>query len=333
VATGGAPPTGPFAAGARDDGSRAGGGRVVLFGEALIDLAPRDGLLLPLPGGSPYNVAVGLGRLGVPTSFVGPTGNDGFGDLLRSRLAEAGVDLASAPTVDAPTTLAVVHLDEQARASYGFYLTATSAAAVRPDGLPRLDGAVAVHLSLGALTLDTEPAGTAFTALIHREAGHRTVSLDPNVRPSVIADLPSYARRIDALVARCDLVKVSDEDLALLHPDEPPAAVARRWVRSGPAAVVVTRGANGALGLTAEGDEVEVPGEDVDVVDTVGAGDAFTSGLLAALHDRGLLERDRLRDVGIGDLRASIHAAVHVAAVTCTRAGSDPPSRDELHAR
>jgi fructokinase len=305
-------------------------GRIVVVGEALIDLAPRDGMLLPLPGGSPYNVAVGLGRLGVPTSFAGPIGSDGFARLLRSRLVDAGVDLSPSATVDAPTTLAVVHLDEDARASYGFYLTATSAAALRPDVLPDLDDAVAVHLSLGALTLDTEPAGTAFTALLHREAGRRTVSLDPNVRPSVIGDLAVYSRRIEALVARCDLVKVSDEDLQLLHPEEPPTQVARRWVRSGPAAVVVTRGSDGAFGVTAEGEEVEVAGEDVTVVDTVGAGDAFTSGLLGGLHDRGSLERDRLRDLGAGDLRAAMEAAVHIAAVTCTRAGADPPHRAEL---
>jgi fructokinase len=305
-------------------------GRVVVAGEALIDLAPRDGTLVPLPGGSPYNVAVGLGRLGTPTAFLGHRSTDGFGRLLAARLEAAGVALDTTSPTDDPTTLAVVHLDDQGRASYGFYLDGTSAAGLREDELPDLDGALAVHLSLGAITLDTRPAGAAFTALVDREAGHRTVSLDPNVRPSVIADLPAYARRLDALITRCDLVKVSDEDLALLHPDEPPADVARRWVRSGPAAVVVTRGADGAFGLTAEGDDVEVPGEDVDVVDTVGAGDAFTAGLLAALHARGLLERDRLRDLGVGDLRAAMEAAVHVAAVTCTRPGADPPTAAQL---
>jgi fructokinase len=305
-------------------------GRIVVAGEALIDLAPRDGLLVPLPGGSPYNVAVGLGRLGAPTSFLGHRSTDGFGRLLATRLEAAGVSLDATTITDEPTTLAVVHLDDQGRASYGFYLDGTSAAGLRVEELPDLGDAVAVHLSLGAITLDTEPAGAAFTALVERESGRRTVTLDPNVRPSVIADLPGYATRLERVVSRCDLVKVSDEDLALLHPDEPAAEAARRWARSGPRAVVVTRGPDGAFGVTAEGVEVAVGGEDVEVVDTVGAGDAFTSGLLDALDRRGRLAREGLRDLDATDLREAVATAVHVAAVTCTRAGSDPPSRAEL---
>jgi fructokinase len=306
------------------------GARIVVVGEALVDLAPRNGLLVPLPGGSPYNVAVGLGRLGTSTAFLGRRSTDGFGRLLTARLEEAGVALDPTSLTDAPTTLAVVHLDEEARASYGFYLSGTSAAGLRAEQLPDLADATAVHLSLGAVTLDTEPAGAAFVALVAREAGRRTVTLDPNVRPSVIADLAGYAERLEATVARCDLVKVSDEDLALLHPEEPAVDVARRWAGSGPAAVVVTRGPHGALGLTAAGAEVDVPGEEVEVVDTVGAGDAFSSGLLDALDRQGDLERDRLRRLGSDGLRSAVEAAVHVAAVTCTRPGADPPRRSEL---
>jgi fructokinase len=306
------------------------GARIVVVGEALVDLAPRNGLLVPLPGGSPYNVAVGLGRLGTSTAFLGRRSTDGFGRLLTARLEEAGVALDPTSLTDAPTTLAVVHLDEEARASYGFYLSGTSAAGLRAEQLPDLADATAVHLSLGAVTLDTEPAGAAFVALVAREAGRRTVTLDPNVRPSVIADLAGYAERLEATVARCDLVKVSDEDLALLHPEEPAVDVARRWAGSGPAAVVVTRGPHGALGLTAAGAEVDVPGEEVEVVDTVGAGDAFSSGLLDALDRQGDLERDRLHRLGSDGLRSAVEAAVHVAAVTCTRPGADPPRRSEL---
>jgi fructokinase len=303
---------------------------VIVVGEALVDLAPRDGLLLPLPGGSPYNVAVGLGRLGTSASFLGPRSSDGFGQLLTAPLAAAGVSLDLSTLTDAPTTLAVVHLDADARASYGFYLEGTSAAALRQEDLPDLGDATAIHLSLGAVTLDTRPAGAAFSALLARESGQRTITLDPNVRPSVIDDLAAYAQRLAAVVARCDLVKVSDEDLALLYPDESALDVARRWVASGPAVVVVTRGPDGALGLLDGGDEVDVAGEEVDVVDTVGAGDAFTSGLLDALARQGSLERAALRTIGRDALRSTIEAAVHVAAVTCTRPGADPPTRQEL---
>jgi fructokinase len=307
--------------------------QVIVVGEALVDLAPRDGLLLPLPGGSPYNVAVGLGRLGTPASFLGPRSTDGFGQLLTARLVDAGVSLELSTPTAAPTTLAVLHLDDHARASYGFYLEGTSAAGLREEDLPDLSDATAIHLSLGAVTLDTDPAGATFAALIAREAGRRTITLDPNVRPSVIDDLAAYSDRLAAIVARCDLVKVSDEDLALLHRDEPAIDVARRWLASGPAAVVVTRGPDGAIGLTGGGEEVDVPGERVEVVDTVGAGDAFTSGLLDALARQGSLERDALRTIGRDALGSAIEAAVHVAAITCTRPGADPPSRDEIVAR
>jgi fructokinase len=305
---------------------------VVVAGEALIDLAPDGDRLRPLPGGSPYNVAVGLGRLGTSVGYLGRCSTDGFGHLLTHRLAEAGVALDAVVGTNDPTTLAVVHLDDDARATYGFYLAGTSAAGLTGAALPDLGDATALHVSLGAVTLDTDPAGAAFRTLLIREAGRRTVSLDPNVRPSVIADLPGYARRLGELIATCDLVKVSDEDLTLLYPGEDPAVVARRWVDAGPVAVVVTRGPDGAVGWLADGTEVEVAGVAVEVVDTVGAGDAFTSGLLDALAGAGRLERTQLRSVRADELRDALRAAVRVAAVTCTRAGADPPTRDELAA-
>jgi fructokinase len=305
-------------------------GTVAVVGEALIDLAPRNEALVPLPGGSPYNVAVGLGRLGTPVRYLGPRSTDAFGTLLTERLRDAGVDLDGSTRTGAPTTLAVVHLDEDRRATYGFYLAGTSAVALDPAALPDLGDATALHLSLGAVTFATDGAGPALAALLEREHGRRTLSLDPNVRPGVIDDLAGYARELEDRLAGCDLVKVSDEDLALLHPDADPRSVARDWVQRGPAAVVVTRGPDGAVGFTAEGDVVGVPGEDVEVVDTVGAGDAFTAGLLDELRRRDRLERDRLRDIGVGDLRAAMAAAVHVAAITCTRPGADPPTRRDL---
>ena len=302
---------------------------IVVAGEALIDLAPRDGLLLPLPGGSPYNVSVGLGRLGCQAAFLGPLSRDGFGQMLAERLAAEGANLDLAPRTDEPTTLAVVHLDDQARASYGFYLDGTSAPGLTKEQTSILPPDAALHVSFGAVTLETPTAGPALLDLLVSERDVRLTSLDPNVRPSVIADLPAYAGHMDALVADVGLVKVSDEDLHLLHPDTAPLEVARRWASSGPALVVVTLGPDGGIALRADGSDVEIAGEPVEVLDTVGAGDAFTSGLLAWLADHGHLSRDALRQLSDDALGAALRQAVQVAAITCTRAGSDPPRRAE----
>jgi fructokinase len=309
---------------------------IVVAGEALIDLAPRDGLLLPLAGGSPYNVAVGLGRLGRKTRYLGGLSGDAFGVMMADRLSADGVDLSLAPRFEEPTTLAVVHLDDAGRATYGFYLDGTAAALLDDAHLPALPEGAALHVSLGAIGFAHTPTGRALATLLRREAGRRLTSLDPNVRPLVFdqaGDVASYAHLLDEVVTRLDLVKVSDEDLQQLHPELGGwHAVARRWARSGPAVVVVTRGPDGAVALTADGREVTVPGERVEVVDTVGAGDAFTSGLLAWLDREGVADRAALSSLDGAALEAALTYARRVAAITCTRAGSDPPRADEVTA-
>ena len=307
---------------------------IVVAGEALIDLAPRDGLLLPLPGGSPYNVAVGLGRLGARTHYLGGLSTDAFGDLMAERLLAEQVDLEFSPRLDAPTTLAVVHLDEHGRASYGFYLEATSAAALTTGDLPALPDGAALHVSLGAIGLAHEPAGHCLGRLLADARGQRVTILDPNVRPVVFdqaGGVAAYAARMDEVVAGVDLVKVSDEDLLTLHADDTdPLEVARRWAAGGPALVVVTRGPDGATAVRAGRPDVEVPGEDVEVVDTVGAGDAFTAGLLAWLDEHDRLTRPALDALDDEAIAAALRFARRVAAITCTRAGADPPRRDQL---
>jgi len=307
---------------------------IVVAGEALVDLAPREGLLLPLPGGSPYNVAVGLGRLERTTSYLGGLSTDAFGQRMADRLAEESVDLSLSPRLDAPTTLAVVHLDEEGRASYGFYLEGTAAALVDADHLPTLPQGASLHVSLGAIGFAHEPTGRALAGLLERGTGGRLTSMDPNVRPLVFEQaggVAAYARIMDRVVAATDLIKVSDEDLEQLHPAAGGwHAVASRWAASGPALVVVTRGPDGAVALTPDGREVSVPGEHVEVVDTVGAGDAFTSGLLAWLDRQGVTDRAALAALDDDTLRAGLAYARRVAAITCTRAGSDPPRADEV---
>lgn len=311
--------------------------RIVVAGEALVDLVPEsDGRLRPLPGGSPFNVAVGLGRLGVPAGLLGPLSTDGFGDLLAERLAAADVRPLPAERTARPTTLAMVHLDADGHASYAFYLDGTSATGMSGADLSSAGAedpaatTAALHVSLGAVTLTAAGTGQLLAELIDARASRPLVSLDPNVRPAVMGEPAAERSAIARAVASSDVVKVSDEDLAALHPDRDPLAVAGDWARSGPELVVVTRGAEGATALRADGGTLTVAGVPVDVVDTVGAGDAFTSGLLAALDAHALLDRRALRDVTPDALRSVLAFAGRVAAITCGRRGADPPTRDEV---
>jgi fructokinase len=311
--------------------------RIVVAGEALVDLVPDAATdaqrrLRPLPGGSPFNVAIGLGRLGIEAGYLGPLSDDGFGDLLVARLDEADVTRELAGRSPLPSSLAMVHLDAAGHASYRFYLSGTSATSLTMDDVASLDTSSALHVSLGALTFATPTTGPVLAALARDAARRPFVSLDPNVRPHVIADRDAAARTMDEVVAHVDVVKVSDADLEALFPGQDPLAVAGRWARSGPVLVIVTRGAQGAVAVRREGGTLTVASPKVDVVDTVGAGDAFSSGLLAALDGHGALARDVLVTLPASELDAAMRFAAEVAALTCTRAGADPPRRDEVEA-
>ena len=310
---------------------------ITVAGEALVDLvADADGRLRRLPGGSPYNVAVGLGRLGVASVLLSTLSSDRSGDLLASGLAAAGVRVVPSARTARPTTLAMVELDGDGHAEYAFYLEGTSAtgmtagdveAALREGPAARTS---ALHVSLGAVTLASPGTGAVLADLLADSASRPLVSLDPNVRPAVIADMAAERAAIDRAVTTVDIVKVSDDDLAALHPGRDPLAVAGEWARSGPALVVVTRGRDGATAVRAEGGTMTVASHAVDVVDTVGAGDAFTSGLLAGLDEHGLLDRSTLRVADATALREVIAFASRGAALTCARRGADPPRREEL---
>jgi fructokinase len=302
---------------------------IVAAGEALIDLAPDGDRLRPLPGGSPYNVAIGVARLGRRVGYLGRLSTDGFGRRLEQRLAGEGVDLTLVTRTDEPTTLAVVHLDERGQASYRFYLAGTSAAGLSAEELPELPRDAVLHVSFGAVGPGTAPTGPALCALLGREHGRRLTSLDPNVRPAAIGDLDTARRRLEVLLAKVDVAKVSDEDLAILYPGLADEDVAAAWLDLGPAVVVVTRGARGGLAVTA-GHRVEVAAEQVEVVDTVGAGDAYSAGLLSWLDEQQVATREGVEALGTGDLEAALRRAARVAALTCTRPGADPPHASAL---
>jgi fructokinase len=306
---------------------------VVVAGDALIDLTPtrtvRGHLAYePHPGGSCLNVAVGLGRLGVPTAFLARLSSDAFGQLLRAQLADSGVQPSYFVDTDDLTTLAAVHLHD-GQATYSFHAQGAADRGLLPEHLTSLPDQAALHL--GSIALMLEPVATTLEWLLRREAGRRVVSLDPNVRPGLIADRVAYLDRFEGWLRLVDILKVSEEDLAWLYPRRAPDDVMGDWHAAGIPLVLVTHGEHGASASTPLGStSVEAPR--VAVVDTVGAGDAFMSGALAHLHERRLLSRDGLRSLDVSGLTELLEAACSVAADTCTRAGAEPPRRRELRA-
>jgi fructokinase len=302
---------------------------IVVAGEVLVDLVvTADGRVDARLGGGPYNTARTLARLGAPTTFFGGLADDRFGRLLRDALDAEGVVIGVPAPSAAPTTLALVDLDEAGVASYAFYLAGTAAADLDYPVLAAAFDAIhvkAVHV--GALGLVMEPIGSAVERLLLADVPpDALVMLDPNCRPGAIADRAAYLGRIGRIAARADVVKASVEDLAYLYPGSPPAEAAESLLAAGPTLVLVTDGPRPASAfLPGAVLTVEVPG--VDVVDTIGAGDAFGGGFLAWWSANGLTRADLKRPALV---RAAVQVAAAAAAATCGRPGADPPTRADL---
>ena len=289
--------------------------RILVAGEALVDLVPaEDGTLFPYPGGGPFTTARALGRLGRPVAFAGRLSTDRFGQEMAAMLAADGVAAEALERTDAPTTLALAEVDAAGAARYRFYTEGTSA----PELEAANAGAPAV-VHVGTLGLVLEPMAGAVEALVGRLAGRALVMVDPNIRPAAIADEAAYRARLDRVLAGADVVKVSDEDLGWLAPGE-------TLLERGPAVTLVTRGGEGATVHGAFG-SLEVAAPPVSVVDTIGAGDTFSAGWLAWWTEHGL------GPGALGGRDAVAEAtgfACRAAALTCSRAGADPPRRGEL---
>ncbi len=300
---------------------------MLVVGEALVDIVERaDGPTAEHPGGSPANVALGLARLGREARLLTRIGADPRGLTVRAHLESSGVRLAPESITTGRTSTATAHLDARGVASYDFDLDWRL-----PDGLD-LGGATAVHT--GSIAAFLPPGGDAVLDLVRRAAGRATVSYDPNARPRLMGEPAAARARVESFVALADLVKVSDEDLDWLAPGEDPEGLIADWLGRGPAVVVLTRGERGAVGVCAAG-RVEVPAPPIAVLDTVGAGDSFMAGLLDHLAGCRLLGPDRaagLRAIGTAEAEAMLAHAVKIAAITCTRAGADPPTRADLDA-
>ncbi len=300
---------------------------IVVCGEALIDVIQNgDGTQRAAPGGGPFNTARALARLGVPTAFLGHLSNDAFGRELAGLLKEDGADLEFASFGSEATTIAIADVDSEGLAEYEFLVEGTSAPNLTSAMVPQEFGPEVSALHLGTLGLVLEPMASTLTDLAQREQGKRVVMLDPNIRSGLTPD-DEYRERLRAVVSESTIVKASDADLAWLFPDLDYKRTADLILGQGVRLVVVTLGAEGAFGAHPE-IRLHVSAPQVDVVDTIGAGDAFGAALMAWLHDHDCM-RPNLR-LDESELRAALEFACLAAAITCTRPGADPPHKWEM---
>lgn len=298
---------------------------VIVCGEALIDLLEQpDGSFLARPGGSPTNTAVALSRLGTRTELVARLAADRFGNLLRMHLTESGVDLSCVVRSAEPTTLAVVSLDETRNARYSFYIDGCADGSWSTTDLPSALAATDVLVMSGSLALPTPAMAEVMENLLDRAQGQLVVVFDPNIRPALIADKSTATNRLDRWITQSTIVKASAEDAAWRWPDKTIEEVAQEWVEQGVTLVVITDGARGAYGCTASA-SVRCDAPPVDVIDTIGAGDTFTAGLISWLADHSFTIPDALRSLTSSQLKAALDAAIALASDTCTRPGADPP--------
>lgn len=302
---------------------------LTVIGETLIDEVVSDTASMRAHvGGSPMNVAVGLARLGHPAQFVGRYGDDEYGRLIQKHLRDNSVPFPVEPD-GSPTSVATARLDPAGGASYDFQLVwDLPGLGGQKDKL--LDGTTLLHT--GSIATMLAPGAHDVFALVTSAHPLVTVTYDPNCRPTIIQDAAFAREQAEKFVALGDVVKASDEDLGWLYPDRTPEQSARAWLEAGAAVVVVTRGSKGPWGVCRAG-EVSVPAPSTSVVDTVGAGDSFMAALVGAIVDLeldGAHRRDDLRRINLGQLTDILQYAARAAAITVSRAGANPPTRDEM---
>jgi fructokinase len=311
---------------------------IVVTGEALIDLfvspAGADGMRSePVRGGSNYNVALGLARLGRDVAFLASISKDAFGDFLAGPLLRDGVDTRWLRRGPEKTTISVVATSADGHPTYSFYGDGCADRALLPADIPAAFPPEVNALVLGCFPLAVEPIATTLEWLTDREAGRLVVSLDPNLRPRLIEDMDAWRPRFRRFVSRATILKTSVEDMEPLYGTGPDlAAIARDLLSAGPKLVVFTRGPDGAVAFTSGGAVVDRPGRRVEVIDTVGAGDSFHAALLAHLDRRGLLTPAGVGGLDAEQAGAAVDEAIAASALTCTRRGADLPTASDLAA-
>jgi fructokinase len=304
-------------------------------GDALVDFLPvkavdgRDALV-PVVGGSCLNIAVGMARLGSPSGFVGGISTDLFGRMIADHASASQVDLRYATRSDHQTTLAFVRtVDGEPR--YAFYDEATASRnwTFRSGSIP-FDKVEAIHV--GSTTLANDNGAAQALAMIDDAGESVTISFDPNCRPNLVKDKTRYVDQMDAFAAAADIVRMSDVDFEFLYGGSDYAPRAKSMIAAGASLVVVTRGIKGAQAWHKEAGAVEVEAPTVDVVDTIGAGDSFQAALLFALRAIGRIGKDTLARMNSDELSRALSFAASCAAITCARAGADPPRQSDIGA-
>lgn len=296
---------------------------ILVAGENVIDLVPApEGRLRPTCGGGPANTAVALARRGVPTALVGSVGGDHFGRQIWRRHISAGVRRDHLERTERPSTLALAVVDEQGRADYDFWTTGTADFAWEHRELPPVDPARTDLVHFGSLAAYIDPAAQVIEHWVNRARRAVPVTFDPNLRLSAMGPPEQVRRRTERLVGLANLVRVSERDLALIHPECDIDKIAHQWLELGPEMVVVTLGDAGSVAFHRK-HVTKMPAVPVDVVDAIGAGDAFTSGLLGWLTSAGWMRLDRMAAWGNRTVAtAALRYASQVAAQACTVPGA-----------
>ena len=308
---------------------------IVVCGEALMDVfgsgdTPSGMALDARVGGSPFNVALGLARMAQPVSFFAALSRDFLGQRLLRALHDEGVDTRLVSRVDAPTTLGLVGMDAQGVPSYAFYGHGGADRQLGLEALERLPAApTALHL--GSFSTVVEPIASTLRALVQRAHASTVISYDPNVRLHIEPNLAHWRLLLDGMLSRCQLLKISEEDLGLLRPGESVELFCAQALQQGVKLVVVTRGQSGAMGRSAASAVVYVPPVVVQTIDTVGAGDSFQAALMTWLAEHDSLRVEALGQLDELRLRDALAFAARAAAITCSRRGADLPRRSELN--
>lgn len=303
--------------------------RIAVIGEALIDFTSTGRLAFQGHcGGSPFNTAIAAARLGQPTGFLTQLSTDMFGDELLRDLRENNVDTRFITYNSAPSTLAFV-VDLQGTSRYAFFVEGSANSRYAPKPLPQLP-AETTFLHFGSIALLAEPAAGSIAGIVRQHLGRKLVVFDPNIRISLIPDLAAYRAKFTRWLEMTTLLKLSDEDFAQLEPGKTAEACAAQWLRHGVKAVVMTRGAAGATLYRPDRSPIAVNAKPVAVVDTIGAGDTFTAGLMVGLLERGIGPDADLSDLDDAAWQETLEFAAAAAAINCSRVGANPPRRDEV---
>lgn len=310
---------------------------ILVCGEALVDLFAEAGRGGEMParivaGGSPFNVAIGLARLGIKSAFLGGVSRDGFGGMLGDLLVREGVDDRYLVRTDRLTTISVVTTGKDGHPGYAFHGEGAADRSLTAADLPVALPDTIRAITFGSYTMAVEPVGSAFAALAERERGRRVISVDPNLRPTAIGEMASWHPAAERFYRAATIIKASDEDIRIAWDGQLTVAeAASLWLDMGARLVVVTQGERGATAFSTAG-QVSVPGRKVAVQDTVGAGDTFHAALLARLAQTGRLSPEAIAALDREALADLLAYAVAAAAITVTRRGADLPTAAEVDA-